>query len=315
VSTITLLESTSDPRIDNLLCGVISLIEMLFPGRARGYLLHGSYTDGSAVPDSDIDITAIFSGTVTPSEREKFHEVIAHLSLSSPLRLDAGLFAESRASQWVSTGVKHGLLIYGEHTLKNAPLEPSENRLRRSMQGAFHHIYLLRQRAENLVYPLAYPDATGEYYGYERWGKFFGGREFGPGVRTPVTAVTLMASTLLAMRGQQAVSKQHSVELYREHIGGEWAELIEAVYTTCKMEWEYRLPQTEDERKLFQSLCRQILPFENEFLRQCRPCLLADLQQEEASIRQSALQTLNRVSYTDAEFTAVLQTIKNAESE
>jgi predicted nucleotidyltransferase len=56
---LALASSTGDPRIDEIVQGIIGLFEIAFPGRIRGCYLVGSYADGTAVPLSDIDIRVV----------------------------------------------------------------------------------------------------------------------------------------------------------------------------------------------------------------------------------------------------------------
>lgn len=59
MDTITLLSSTGDPSVDRLLRGVIGRFEAAFPARIRCHYLKGSYTDGSAVATSDLDLAVV----------------------------------------------------------------------------------------------------------------------------------------------------------------------------------------------------------------------------------------------------------------
>ena len=78
-----LLASTGNQQVDTLLCGVIDLVEVVFPGRIRSYHLLGSYSDGSAVQDSDIDLLALFKGRSECEEQERFRRS-AGLCIAQP---------------------------------------------------------------------------------------------------------------------------------------------------------------------------------------------------------------------------------------
>ncbi len=60
MDTITLLNATGDPHVDGLLRGVIDRFETAFSARIRCHYLKGSYTDGSAVSTSDLDLAVVF---------------------------------------------------------------------------------------------------------------------------------------------------------------------------------------------------------------------------------------------------------------
>lgn len=58
--TISLIESTGRPEIDQIAEGIIEVYEETFPNRIRSYYLVGSWADASAVLLSDIDIRVVF---------------------------------------------------------------------------------------------------------------------------------------------------------------------------------------------------------------------------------------------------------------
>jgi hypothetical protein len=68
MSIITLVHPTHRPIIDRILQGVIGVFEQVFPERVRSYYLRGSHRNDSSVPNSDLDLYAIF--------KEDFHDAI-----------------------------------------------------------------------------------------------------------------------------------------------------------------------------------------------------------------------------------------------
>jgi hypothetical protein len=63
MKSISLLHSTGHREVDGILEGVVGLFELLFPGRVSGYYLTGSFSDGTAIPGSDIDMSVLFRGS------------------------------------------------------------------------------------------------------------------------------------------------------------------------------------------------------------------------------------------------------------
>ena len=59
---LTLCATTGVAAVDQIIRGVIGLVELAFPARVRGYYIQGGYADGSAVPASDIDMRIVFKG-------------------------------------------------------------------------------------------------------------------------------------------------------------------------------------------------------------------------------------------------------------
>jgi len=315
-SDIQLRCSTGYPNVDQLLMGLIGIYELSFPDRIRGYYLVGSYSDRSAVADSDIDMGVLFKGSLTADERQHFRQLTHDYSLLSPIRLDCGALDEAHFFKEATAGAKMALVVYGDDVRDQFPLEPIDKKIRRSMIGTFHYMWILRQKAQNLVFPLAYPDTDGMFFGYERWGTFYGGSAFGPGIRVIVNMVTLVATTTVALKAHRHVgTKCQSIQLYREHIGDQWAGLLEDVYSTFKTEWQYRLPESEAERGRLRALCIQLLALENDFLAVCRAPILAGLRHEDDAIKRQAVECLRRIAYRGADFVEVLTELATAGTE
>jgi hypothetical protein len=53
MSNVSLLNSAGNRKVSNIL-------RLVFPNRIRGYFLTRSYTDGTAVPASNIDVDILF---------------------------------------------------------------------------------------------------------------------------------------------------------------------------------------------------------------------------------------------------------------
>ena len=314
ISSIELLASTGNPQVDAILRGLLGIYQTVFPERLRCLYIVGSYSDGSAVLGSDLDLGVVFTEPLASEHLAQFRQINQSLALISPVRLDCGTVTPERFTNGIPAGLKSALIVYGEDVFAGMSLEPVEAALRRGMSNTFHSLYVLRQRDEGLVYPLNYPDPTGEYYGYERWGTYLGERTFGPGVRSLVTSVTLMASCCVMLQaGQPVASKQESVLAYETYVGDEWTEFVGQVYAQCKQDWHYQLPRTAKARRLFRRLCAKMLGFENHFLGRCRELVLNDLKHSEKSVREMALYRLHRISYPGEDFEAALLALKAGE--
>src|SRR5579863_4698726 len=215
---IELLVSTGIQKVDAILRGVIGICQMIFPGRIRTYLLEGSYSDGSAVQDSDIDIAAIFKSRAENEELEKIRQIKSYCSQISSIRVDLFALDEERVLTGITAGDRLAVVLYGDKILDNLPPEPFEKAIRKSLMGAFTYMHILRKTAEHLTFSLSYPDPDGEFFGYEQWGTFYGDPYgFGPGTRTLVNAVTMNATATVALKaGQPVGTKSLSVVAYRQ---------------------------------------------------------------------------------------------------
>ena len=314
IPSIDLHASTGKPQIDAILRGLIGIYQTVFPARLRCVYVIGSYRDGSAVPGSDLDVGIVFTESLNEEELAQFRQVNKSVALISPARLDCGTVNPERFTHGIPAGLKKALVVYGENVFAEMPLEPIERALRRGMSNTFHSLYVLRQRDETLIYPLGYPDPAGEYYGYEKWGTYLGERTFGPGVRSLVTSVTLMATCLVMLQaGQRVASKQESISAYQTYVGDEWTDFVEQIYTQCKEVWLYQLPESAEARQQFHGLCGRMLDFENLFLGRCRELILSDLMHSDKTIQEMALYRLKRIAYPGKDFEAILMTLKASE--
>ena len=293
---MTLLTSTHNPDIDRLLTGLIGIYEMAFPQQISAYYLLGSYTDQTAAADSDLDLIAIFSGSPDPADMARFRQLTAYCGQITSVQLDCVPLAEATLQQGAKASHKAGHLLYGVDVLKDVPLEPLDEHIQRCMFLAFRALHVLRGQPETLTYPLDYPDSTGEFYGYERYGSYLGGDDFGPGLRILVTGATMIATTLLALQtGLQAGTKGAALALYTEHIGDEYAGYLQTLYQACKLDWRYTIPQAEANREQLRELCVQFLALENHFLAACRPTLQANLQSENQTLQHFAHECDQRI--------------------
>jgi len=311
--SIELNAPTGNSQVDAILRGLVGIYETIFPDGVRCLYVVGSYSNGSAVPGSDLDVGVVFNKPLTDEQLAQFRQITQSLALISPVRLDCGTVNPARFTNGIPAGLKTALVVYGDNLFAELPLEPLEQALRRGMSNTFHSLYVLRQRDDLLVYPLNYPDPTGEYYGYERWGTYLGERKFSPGVRSLVTSVTLIATCLVMMQaGQRVASKHESVQSYQKHIGDEWTEFVQQVYMQCKDAWHYQMPKTQRSRRQFRRLCAQMLDFENHFLAHCRESVLNDLLHSEEAIKQMALYRLKRIAYSGEDYITALLALKTS---
>ena len=310
MSSFELSASTNNPQVDLLLQSLVGIYQAVFPERLRCLYVIGSYSDGSAVPGSDLDVGVVFTEPLTDEQLVQFRQINHALARISPVRLDCGTVSLQRFTNGIPAGLKAALVVYGENVFAGLPLEPIERALRRGMSNTFHSLYVLRQRDEGLVYPLKYPDPEGEFYGYERWGTYLGERNFGPGVRSLVTSVTLIASCLVMLQASQPVaSKRESVLAYQRYVGDDWTEFVQQAYTLGKETWHYQLPERPKARRQFRGLCAQMLNFENHFLTRCRKSVLDDLTHREKTIQEMALYRLKQIAYSGEDYIMALTTL------
>jgi hypothetical protein len=305
---LALYTTTGDHRIDTLLQGTIGALETCFPERIRGYYLVGSHATSSAVADSDLDIVAVFKQTFADDEPTRCRRLNDYCSLISPVRLDVAPRCETELFESGSVSLKlASQLLYGEDIRALVPLTPLDEHLPQVLFGFFFYTALLRGELEHLTYPLDYPNPHGAFYGYERWGLYLT-EQLAVGLRTLVNSTTLAATFLVGMHAARHVgSKRDAIVTYKGTIADAWTELLEEVYTLCKLRWAYRLPDTPSEQAHLRQLCQRVLSFENHALAQCRSYVLDVLAKGKDNHKLSITRSLKKISYVDAEVEAALE--------
>jgi hypothetical protein len=252
---------TGDERIDTILRGLVGIWEMVFPGRIRAYYLTGSYSDGSALPSSDIDISVVFRGDFAHEQEEAAGDELAgYCAQVCPVELDMVPLREEMQFPLRAAGIKlASQLLYGEDVRDRMLLPPLTDFVRHAMDLTSRLIRSLHQAGDVLPFPLDYPDPDGSFYGYDRGD--------GAELKDLVTAMGLAATAILAFKaGQYAGGKRDCLRLYRACINDEWTGFLEELYERGRNEWGYQVPENQGDRERLRRLCEQALGFENHFL-------------------------------------------------
>jgi hypothetical protein len=261
LSAVVLTYSTGHERIDTILRGLVGIWEMAFPDRVRAYYLTGSYSDGTAMPSSDVDLSVLFRDGFTHVEEESAADQLAdYCAQISPVELDMVPLAEEIVFPLRAAGVKlASQIIYGEDVRGRMPLPPLADYVRHAMDLTSRLIRRLHQTGDVLPFSLGYPDPDGPFYGYDRGD--------GAALKDLVTTMGLAATAILAFKAGQYVSgKRDCLRLYRACIDDEWTGFLEEIYERCRNQWGYRVPVGQEDRECLRQLCRQTLAFENHFL-------------------------------------------------
>ncbi|MCI0714121.1 MAG: nucleotidyltransferase domain-containing protein [Chloroflexi bacterium] len=308
--TVELSNSTGDTEIDDLLVGIVGIYESTFPQRIRGYYVVGSYGDGTAVPSSDLDIGILFYARLTHTELRQCQDLIHHCNALSHVRLDISSLDESHLTR-ATASMKAALPIFGDklafHTL---PLEPIQDKIIRSLFMAVQYMWILRGRADNLYFPLRYPDEDGEFYGYDSFGEYVGGGEFGRGTHLMVNLVTMMTTTINALvLGKQVGTKKESVMTYYYDVDDEWADFVVDVYQFLKEQWHYQIPQHREDRERLRHFCERLIHFENFLLAICRSYILKTLAGHDKICLKYTLDSLERIGYPSGDFSKALRLV------
>jgi hypothetical protein len=306
VPELTLLTTTGDQRIDDLLRRLIGVFELALPQRMRGYFLLGSYADGTAVDLSDLDLLLVFSGQMTAGERATAAQLSTQCAQLSPLRLDLTARGEAELAGETVLLKLGSMLLYGADIRASLALPPLDEYTRTALDSGCYFLRQVLRGAAQLSIPLTYPDPAGEFYGYDT----IRIREWYPpgatqGIKELVTSTSRVARALLALQaGQYAGRKSAIVALYRAHIGDPWSDYLEALSINGKTRWQYRVPAAPDERQLLRALCQRTLAFEWHFFTVYRTHLRELLRSPDPDHRHLAIARCGEVCYPDAEVAA-----------
>lgn len=272
-STVNLKYSTSQEVVSQTLQSCIASYELLFPGRIRSYFLVGSYLDGSAVQNSDLDVVVLFKHKVTLKELEAFWHLHYQLNLISPIPLGFNVIHESYFEQGVSLHFRESKLLYGQDVLKNYPNLSREMAEQRFISSAIKLIYRIHNVNTPLSIPVHFPDQKALYFGFN-----FKVQQQNTPKRLMNLVARIISALLILKTGEQPKSKRHSILCYQENIGGRWADYANKVEKLVKYKWQYQMPETQEDQQQLTELCQQLLEFENNFLGFIKPRLIQDDQ-------------------------------------
>jgi predicted nucleotidyltransferase len=275
------LYSSGDQRVDTIINGVISLLELLFPQRIVSYALAGSFADSTATSLSDIDLIVVFASAPQLEETTRLRTAMAACKQISPRNIDLVLLDSdmlchaNRLTFELSEQPVLGCVAYKYAAVPvfGADLRPQTTDVpfmvyRRTMLH-FPFVVLRAQRGqpERLTLPLPPPEPNDEFLGYT------GVRLRGPdGVRMPSTkrlvhASGYIATAFVALTSNQYIGdKRSGVRAYCATIRDEWAAHLEALQELCYRRWGYRVPDEASDRLLLRELTERQLAFENHFI-------------------------------------------------
>jgi hypothetical protein len=277
---ITLLASTRNQQIDDILRGAIGILETTFPNRIKAYYLHGSFFDDTAIPTSDIDLFLVTHGKLSTEERTKMQHIMHFSALFSPFMVEMLALDDTSLLQNGHYRIKSASkLLRGTDIRSNMPEQTLEQYLRTYASFPFIYSATMLRTMESIVLPLSYPQPEGEFYGYDQQ-LLPPKNEQRHNIKKLVTGVCWTATVLIAWQAGQTVSgKRASVELYREYVHDEWTDLVTEMYEMGNRQWHYLVPFEQDKRRHLHNLCTRVVAFENHYLHHYQTYLQAEVQQ------------------------------------
>lgn len=266
---IVLSATTGIAEIDRLLVYVVSQLHTLFGNRVRGYYLVGSYAMGCPVTTSDVDVVALFVQQATEEERNRFRMIVGELQARAPLQIDITSVDEAELLQHGATRFKFASkLLYGKDIRPSLPIRPLAMYARSEMAGGATALFRTRGNPAVLDLPLAAPRAADEFLGYASRSHQLPDGTKHASTKDLVLAVVLIGTSIVAAQAHQYVHhKSLLFPIYQACIGDEWSDHIEAVYTVCRDQWAYQVPEEQAARRRLRDFCEHELAFEQAFVR------------------------------------------------
>ncbi len=309
-----LLQTTGNERTNAVLRAAIGIFELAFPGQIRACYIEGSYADQSAVFTSDLDLVIVLKGDAS-SNLARAEALAQHCCALSVVELDIGVADENKLAVGVPPYFKMGsILIYGEDIRDRLPLVSLPQWTRDRMHSSLWRTVHLFNRPPVIRYPLAYPDPSGEFYGYDRRKLRLPDGEEVNCTRDLIRLTGWSATALLAYRAGRYVTRKSECHVaYRESFQDEWGQLLEDIYVYCRNKWHYLLPTDPAERRKLRQICVRTLAFENYFLLVYKEFLLSELQAEDVEGKRMALWVLDQITYQDEEIEGVVASAKTAQ--
>jgi hypothetical protein len=161
------------------------------------------------------------------------------------------------------------------------------------------HVY---ERPLPLALEVDFPDPADEFYGYLNRQVTLPTGEQAPCTRNLIRTTGWIASALLARQAGIYVGRKRDVtRLYRQHLGDEWADYLDALHQECLEAWHYLIPEAPAERARLRALSRRARDFERFFLASYRAFVLEELHSADPAARAEALRMLRMTPLRDAE--------------
>lgn len=305
------LRSTGATAADAAIRLVVTTFTSAFPARIRAFYALGSFADTSAIATSDLDITIVFKGSVRGEERITAQRLCGACARQSAIELDIEIEDEDTLARGASPNFKLGsALIAGEDIRERTPLVSLTDWTRDRMHSSWWRVARLFARPTIITLPVDFPEPDEAFRGYtRRLVRLDSGIEV-PSTRDLIRLTGWIATALLAYQcGAYAARKSEAHSLYRERIGGEWAPLIEQVYTLCRVRWSYLIPADPEERATLRGICDRTLAFERFFVSTYREYLLAELNGDDVEGARFAAEAMSHAPLCDDAVHGALATL------
>lgn len=230
----------------------------------RSIYLFGSYQDGTALDTSDIDLAVVTDG---PSPDDLLAHLKSDVASAGIQGVDLIAFDYETLVQEGHFRIERGSeLRYGEDVRSLLPPTTLELYLRRYGTAPVNYMTTVLRCNDRITPPLDYPDADGEFFGYDRDTLPPDGRP-AHNVKAMVSCACWIATMTVGIQtGQMIAYTSESIRAYQSAIADEWTPLLTDIYATARQRWHYLVPHDPADSAHLRTLCRQMLSLERHYL-------------------------------------------------
>lgn len=263
---------TGIPHVDEQIAKSVAIANEFMPDKIVSVYLLGSFTDGSHVQKSDIDLAFVVNEPSSTGEAEKLRRVVSEkawrllwpeldlymiskdeICFSDPrnLLMREGVMNLIFASQLVS-----GVDI--RHEIGNFPIQEYRNL---SIETPLHFIRRVRglddsaQLSSDNLLP---PNTNREYNGYLDNGN----------TKWVLSLIGWICTALVALKSQVPIGKKSDVlPAFTKHVGGSWLSFVQDAFILIREKLGYWYPQTPEQKEMLWNICSKLIDFERMYLK------------------------------------------------
>ncbi len=282
--------------VKDVIADIADAFTIAFPNRIDAIYAEGSYAADYVVPGSDLDLVIILGDVVSEKDRQMALELTANLDQSSPMELDLELVCRN---QKVRPALKlNSVLVYGDEVRDQLAVMSIREWIRERMYAGSWLICHLFGRPGVAKVPMDFPNASGEFYGYNT---NRGNNQGSEGTTKDLVRAISWAATALTARssGQYLTSKADLLREHPEHLPHEWGAYLTSLFEYCRTNLNYGVPDSKEGRGKLRGLCEKTREFETYFLAEHREFVLTELANDEGRCLE-ALEKLRETPFCDS---------------
>lgn len=234
----------------------------------KSVYLCGSRARGDSVHGSDLDVVVIVDGLKDESVRQKVAQTRQRLGRLLPVHVDAFVLDRSMLSLGIRPDMKESTLCFGQPLLESTRVLEGVDLEYYYAKSAVLKICKVRGfQGASLPHPLTYPDPTGEFFGYDRYGRMDKAGAWQPGMEIFLNMIAAVATyRLFTLGGAPTRSKLEAIQRYEALEQDPWRAWVKSTYSLCRGREVAELRADPASRAALTEVCRSALAYETQFI-------------------------------------------------